>query len=338
MKKIIFSGVQPSGQLMLGNYLGAIRNWVQLQDDPQYDCLYCIVDLHAITVRQDPEILRERTYDALAYYIACGIEPYKVTLFAQSHNPQHTELAWILGCFASMGELSRMTQFKDKSAQQKHIGSGLFTYPVLMAADILLYQTNLVPVGHDQKQHLELTRDLAERINHSFGKQNAAALFQIPEPYIAPVGAKIMSLAQPTQKMSKSDPDQQATITLADTPDEILKKFKKAVTDSGSEITDSEDKPGIRNLLTIQSTILKKPINQLVQDYQGKQYGHLKVETAEIVIELLKPIQQQFRRWRENEAELDLILSKGKEKAMAKGEATLQKVKDAVGFVPEFHQ
>lgn len=325
-KKTVFSGIQPSGTLMLGNYLGALKNWVKLQTEN--DSIFCIVDLHAITLRQDPKELRERTYRVLATYLACGIDPKTCTLFAQSQVPQHAELSWILTCFTSMGELSRMTQFKDKSAKQKTVGVGLLSYPVLMAADILLYQTDLVPVGQDQKQHLELARDLAERMNNELGK-----LFVVPEPFIAPVGAKIMSLQNPAQKMSKSDADPNASIFLTDSDDVILKKLKRAVTDSGSEITYSDEKPGVANLIQIQAAITGKSTDQIVESYAGKQYGHLKVETAEIITAELKPLREEIDQLMQDKAALDKILHTGAENARERAEQTLTLVKKAVGFI-----
>ncbi|OFZ01752.1 MAG: tryptophan--tRNA ligase, partial [Bdellovibrionales bacterium GWB1_52_6] len=274
-KKVMLSAIQPSSQLTIGNYIGALRNWVKLQEN--YDCIFFAVNLHAITVRQDPKMLLEQTYRAIATYLAAGIHPEDAAVFIQSQVPEHTELAWILTCNSYMGELNRMTQFKDKSAKQgANIPAGLFTYPVLMASDILLYDTELVPIGHDQKQHVELTRDIAIRMNNTYGKD----LFKVPEVYIPPVGARIMSLQDPTAKMSKSDPDVSSAIYLTDTDDQIRKKLKRAVTDSGTEITDDDTKPGIRNLLAIQSSLTGKSIPELVLSYAGKQYGHLKLETA----------------------------------------------------------
>lgn len=312
---------------MLGNYLGAVKNWAKLQDE--YDSLYCLVDLHAITVKQDPKLLRERSYEGLAILLACGLNPDKNILYMQSHVSAHTELAWLLECHAYMGELSRMTQFKDKSAKQKNIGTGLFTYPVLMAADILLYQTNLVPVGHDQKQHLELARDLAIRMNNTYGE-----LFKVPEIYTPPVGAKIMSLQEPTKKMSKSDQDQSATIFLSDEDDVIRKKFKRAVTDSGTEISfDVENKPGVSNLLTIQAAVTGKSIDSLVISYAGKQYGHLKIETAEIAVECVRPIRDEFRKLLNDKSHLDAIMQKGAAAARIRAENTLTRTKEALGFI-----
>lgn len=341
-KKTMLSALTPSNRITLGNYLGAIKNWNQMQND--YDCLFFVVDLHAITDRsgmtKDPKVLRELTYQAVATYLACGLDPKKVTLFVQSHVPAHAELSWILTCHTYMGELNRMTQYKDKSRKHNEsIPVGLFAYPVLMAADILLYQTHLVPVGADQKQHVELTRDLAIRLNTQCtpgwnsitNKTNA--LFTIPEPWIAPVGAKIMSLQDPAKKMSKSDSDPHATVFLDDTDKDIEKKLKKAVTDSGTEILDSDDKPGVKNLLTIQSAITGKKISDIVASYAGKQYGHLKVETAQICVDLIKPIREKTNEYLSDRGELDKILKMGSEKAAARAEKTLKTVKESVGFI-----
>ncbi|WP_437622224.1 tryptophan--tRNA ligase [Sorangium sp. So ce1151] len=342
-KKVIFSGIQPSGRLMLGNYLGALKNWVKLQDD--YDCLYCLVDMHAITVPQDPKELRSRTYEGLAVYLAAGLDPTKNIIFAQSHVPAHAELGWLLTCNAYMGELSRMTQFKDKSAKQQQVGVGLFSYPVLMAADILLYQTDLVPVGQDQKQHLELTRDIAIRVNSTYGDAETAKdgsvtvknpIFRVPEPYIPPVGARIMSLQNPTAKMSKSDADPNATVFLDESDDAIRKKIKRAVTDSGSEIVfapEREEKAGVTNLISIQAAITGKDPGAIVESYTGKQYGHLKVETAEIVVELLRPLREKYQALLQDKGELDRILARGAERAAARAEPTLRRMYEAVGFL-----
>ncbi len=327
-KKIMLSAVQPSNRLTLGNYLGALKNWVSLQKE--YDCIFFAVDLHTITLRQDPEELREQTYRAIATYLAAGIDPESATLFVQSHVPEHAELAWVLGCFTYMGELGRMTQFKDKSAKEgQNIGAGLFTYPVLMAADILLYQTNWVPVGEDQKQHIELTRDLALRMNHLYGKD----LFTLPEPSIAKVGARIMSLQNPAAKMSKSDPDTNASVFLNDTDDQIVKKIKRAVTDSGSEVTYDDQKPGVKNLLDIQAAITGKPISEIVASYTDKGYGHLKVETADIVVQAIRPIRARVEEIMKDRGALDKLLKKGAEHARVRAGATLTKVYDRVGFV-----
>jgi tryptophanyl-tRNA synthetase len=327
-KKVMLSAVQPSNKLTLGNYLGAVKNWVTHQND--YDCLFFAVDLHTLTVRQDPEELREQTYRIVAMYLAAGIDPQTATLFVQSHVPEHAELAWIFNCFASMGELSRMTQFKDKSAKQKNVGVGLFTYPTLMAADILLYHTHLVPVGEDQKQHVEITRDLAIRMNGLYGDD----LFTIPEHFPPPMGARIMSLQNPSAKMSKSDPDPNSAVYLTDSDDQIRKKLKRAVTDSGSDIIYDENKPGIRNLLQIQAAILGKTPESIVESYQGKQYGHLKVDTAEIVATAVGPIRDRAEKLMADKPYLDTLLKKGAEKARARAQKTLAEVHRRVGFLP----
>lgn len=336
MKKTLLSALTPSNRVTLGNYIGAIRNWSKLQND--YDCIFFAVDQHAITERKDPKQLRELTYLAVASYIAAGIDPAKAILFVQSHVTAHVELAWVLTCQTNMGELGRMTQYKDKS--QKHgesIPAGLFMYPVLMASDILLYQTDLVPVGADQKQHIELARDLAIRMNHHFGKDaagKAAPLFKIPEPWIPPVGAKIMSLQDPTKKMSKSDADPHASVFLDDEDKEIEKKLKRAVTDSGTEITDDDAKPGVKNLLTIQSVLTEKAIPELVASYAGKMYGHLKVDTAEIVVNHVRPIREEMKRLLADKGELDRVLRKGADAARARAQPTLASVYERIGFIP----
>ncbi len=328
-KKVMISAVQPSNRLTLGNYLGALKNWVDLQT--QFDCLFFAVDLHAITVRQDPKELREQTYRAIATYIAAGINPDSATLFVQSHVPQHAELAWVLNCFVYMGELNRMTQFKDKSSKQgQNIAVGLFTYPALMAADILLYQTQMVPVGEDQKQHLEITRDIAQRMNQIYGDD----LFQVPEIYIPPVGARIMSLQDPLSKMSKSDPDQNSAVYLTDTDEQIRKKLKRAVTDSGSEISYSEEKAGVKNLIDIQAAITGRSPAQITESYIGKQYGHLKVDTAELVAATVGPIRNRTEELLQERTYLDALLKRGAEKARAKAEKTLNQVYERVGFIP----
>ncbi len=315
MKKRIFSGAQPTGELQLGNYLGALKNWVALQES--YESFYCIVNLHAITLSQNAAELRQKTRDLARVYIASGINPDISTVFIQSDVPEHAELAWVLNCIARIGELERMTQFKDKSkGKGEKVSVGLFTYPILMAADILLYQANLVPVGEDQKQHLELTRDLAGRFNRDFGET-----FVIPEPYIPPIGAKIMSLADPTKKMSKSDENLNATIFINDSPDAILKKFKKAQTDSGSEITFDENRSGVLNLLTIYQVITGKSRDEIENNFVGKGYGHLKTEVAESVIEFLKPFQAKMSEI--DDSELEKILTRGAEKARTIAHETL---------------
>ena len=330
-RPIVFSGAQPSGELSIGNYMGALRQWVNMQND--YDCLYCIVDLHAITVRQDAAALCKACLDAAALYLAIGIDPQKSTVFIQSHAPQHAELGWILNCYTQMGELSRMTQFKDKSQRyENNVNVGLFDYPVLMAADILLYQANQVPVGHDQKQHLELTRDIAYRFNTLYGE-----VFTMPEPYIPEQGARVMSLQEPTKKMSKSDDNRNNVIGLLEDPKSIAKKIKRAMTDSEEPPVvrfDIAEKPGVSNLLTLLHGATGKPITQLEQEFEGKMYGHLKGETADAVVALLEPIQQRFRELREDEAHLLQVVQQGGEKARLRAEKTLARVYDVVGLVP----
>lgn len=325
-KKRIFSGIQPSGELTLGSYMGAIKNWVGLQDE--YDCLYCIVDMHAITVRQDPAALRRRTLTQLAQYLACGLDPEKNILFVQSHVPQHAELSWVLGCYTQFGELSRMTQFKDKSKKHAdNITAGLFTYPVLMAADILLYQTDLVPVGEDQKQHVELCRDIAQRFNGVYSET-----FTLPEPFIPKMGARVMSLGDPSSKMSKSAPD--GCVFLMDSPEEIMKKFKRAVTDSEMSVHyDKALKPGISNLLTIYCAATGKTMEEAQAQFQGQGYGVFKPAVGEAVVELLRPIREEAQRMMEDKAYLENIYKSGAEKASYLAEKTLRKVYKKVGFV-----
>jgi len=327
-KKIILSGVKPTNVLTIGNYFGALKNWTKLQKD--YVCFFPAVDLHSITVKVNPKDFKQQTYNVIASYIAAGIDPDHCTLFLQSQVPAHAELTWILNCFSYMGELNRMTQFKDKSARAgTTIPTGLFTYPVLMAADILLYQANLVPVGQDQKQHIELTRDIALRMNNLYGDD----LFTIPEPYIGSVGAKIMDLQNPESKMGKSDSADTGAVYLSDSDNEILKKVKRAVTDSGSEIKGTEDQPGIRNLLTIQSSITGLSQSELIKQYAGKQYGHLKVETAELLVEEIRPVRETINKLLNNINYLDAILTKGAEKASQAAQVTLEKVYERIGFV-----
>jgi tryptophanyl-tRNA synthetase len=312
----------------LGNLVGAVGTWKRYQED--FDTLFIAVDLHAMTARIAPEVLRENTYRTLATYIASGIDPERSTLFIQSHVPEHTELAWLLTCNSYMGELSRMTQYKDKAAKQgANIPTGILVYPVLMAADILLYQTHFVPVGDDQKQHVELTRDIAVRMNHALAQD----LFTIPEARIPEVGARIMSLQDPTKKMSKSDTDPKATVYTIDTDKQIITKIKSAVTDSGSEITDSPEKPGIRNLLQIQSALTGTSVPDLVRSYEGKMYGHLKVDTAELVVARIAPLRNEVDRILADRAELERILKRGAEKARARAQVTLRRTYDALGFV-----
>lgn len=327
-KPVLFSGVQPSGGLTIGNYIGALKNWVNLQT--QYDCLFSLVDLHAITVRQDSAEFYRQCYDALAVYLAVGLDPEKNVIFLQSQVPAHSQLAWILNCHAYIGELSRMTQFKDKAKENAtNINVGLFTYPLLMAADILLYQTNLVPVGADQKQHVEIVRDLALRFNNIYG-----AVFTIPEVYHPPLGARIMSLQEPTKKMSKSAMDPDGFIFLLDPPDVIADKFKRAVTDSGKDIYfDVVNKPGIANLLTILAVITGKPLEELVTEMQGQGYAKLKSVVAEVVIEFLQPVQELYKELRVDQAYLNSVLKTGAERAAQLAQPTLQKAYDVIGFV-----
>ncbi|MCT8832917.1 tryptophan--tRNA ligase [Glaesserella parasuis] len=339
-KPIVFSGVQPSGELSLGNYLGALRNWVKMQDE--YECLFCIVDLHAITVRQDPEALRKATLDTLAIYLACGIDPAKSTIFIQSHVPEHSQLAWILNCYTYFGEMGRMTQFKDKSARHEdNVNVGLFTYPVLMAADILLYQANQVPVGDDQKQHLEITRDIANRFNALYGKKDAEGnalepIFAVPEVFIAKTGARIMSLLEPTKKMSKSDDNRNNVIGLLEDPKSVAKKIKRAMTDGDEPPVvryDVQNKPGVSNLLDILASVTGKTIPELETEFEGKMYGHLKTAVADEVSAMLSQLQERYHHFRNNEALLENIYREGAEKARAKAKATLADVYKKVGFV-----
>ncbi|MCX8641494.1 MULTISPECIES: tryptophan--tRNA ligase [unclassified Gilliamella] len=329
-KPIVFSGAQPSGELTLGNYLGALKNWVALQNE--YDCIYCIVNQHAITVRQDPQKLRKATLDTMALYLACGIDPQKSTIFVQSHVPAHAELGWALNCYTYFGELSRMTQFKDKSSRHsENINAGLFDYPVLMAADILLYQANLVPVGDDQKQHLELTRDIAMRFNALYGD-----VFTVPEPFIAKVGARVMSLQEPTKKMSKSDENRNNVIGLLENPKDVEKKIKRAMTDSDEPPVvryDLKNKVGVSNLLDILTGVTGKPVAELEKEFEGKMYGHLKTEVATQVIDMLATLQARYHEYRNDENYLFSIMREGAEKARAKAEPTLKKVYDVIGFV-----
>ena len=326
-KKKILSGIKPSGELTLGSYMGAIKNWVELSDE--YECYYMMADLHAVTVRQDPAELRRRTLSQLAQYIACGLDPEKNIIYAQSHVPMHAELAWILNCFTYMGELSRMTQFKDKSAKHAdNINAGLFTYPVLMAADILLYQTDVVPVGADQKQHLEICRDIAERFNSVYGD-----VFKIPEPYIAKsAAARIMALNDPSSKMSKSgEPD--SFISMADTPDDVRRKLRRAVTDSDGEIrVDPENKPGVTNLITICAAMSGKTAEEVCAELQGKGYGALKDATTEAVVSVLAPIQAEQKRILADKQYIADVLKNGSERASALAFRTLRKVYKKVGL------
>lgn len=327
-KKVIFSGIQPSGQLTLGNYLGAIKNWVALQDE--FDCYFCVVDLHAITVKQEPKDLRQRTLEVLAIYIAAGIVPEKNTLFIQSHVPAHSECAWLLTCNSYMGELSRMTQYKDKSQRYgDSIGAGLFTYPVLMAADILLYNTDLVPVGQDQKQHLEIARDIANRFNNTY-----SPTFKIPDPYIPKVGAKVMSLQEPTKKMSKSDDNPNGYILIMDPPEVIRKKVSRAVTDSLGIINYSDDQPGVKNLLDLLIAINGSTSQDLVAYYKDKGYADLKKDVADAIINELEPIQNKVNEILKDKKALEEIYKLGAEKANYISMKTLRKMQKKIGFIP----
>ncbi|WP_371187216.1 tryptophan--tRNA ligase [Thalassotalea maritima] len=331
-KPVVLSGCQPSGELTIGNYLGALRQWVGMQDDHQ--CYYSLVDLHAITVRQDPVALRKAVLDGLALYLACGVDHNKSTIFVQSHVPEHSQLAWVLNCYTQMGELNRMTQFKDKSSRAgADINAGLFTYPVLMAADILLYNANRVPVGEDQKQHLELARDIATRFNNIYGDT-----FQVPDPYIPETGARVMSLLDPQKKMSKSDDNPGNFIGLLEDPKKITKKIKRAVTDSDELARiyyNVEEKPGVSNLLSLLSCATGESIESLVPKYEDKMYGHLKGDVAEAVVAMLQPIQQKFHEYRQDQGFLDQVMREGAEKASARASKVLASVNEAVGFIPK---
>ncbi len=324
--KRVFSGIQPSGTLTLGNYIGAMKQFVALQHEA--DCCFCIVDLHALTVPQDPEALRRQTLDLAALYLAVGLDPHKVTLFVQSHVPAHAELGFLLQCVAYFGELSRMTQFKDKSAGKDTVSVGLFTYPVLMAADILLYQTDLVPVGEDQKQHVELTRDIAQRFNGRYGDT-----FTLPDPMIPKVGARIMGLDDPGRKMSKSNPNPSSYIALLDPPDPIRKKLRRAVTDSEAEVRyDPEQKPAVSNLMDIYSQLAAISLQEVAQRYTGQGYGAFKADLAEVIVNTLVPIQERYQELRHS-AELTRILAHGTEKAATVANATLRTVKERMGLI-----
>lgn len=329
MKKgLILSGIQPSGILTLGNYLGALRNWVEIQEE--YECMYFIADLHAITVPQDSKELRENTKKALMQYLACGLDPSKNVIFVQSHVHEHAELAWVLDCNTYMGELSRMTQFKDKSQKQVNVRVGLFNYPVLMAADILLYQADFVPVGEDQRQHLEITRDIARRYNSTYGKQ----VLTVPEAFISETGAKIMSLKDPEKKMSKSDPNPLAFISLLDDRDTIIKKFKKATTDSMNEVRFSDEQLGVKNLINIYSSITGKTPLEVEREFEGMGYGKFKMAVGETVADALEPIQKKYYELEapENEEYIKNILKHGAEIASGKARETLKEVYETTGF------
>ena len=326
-QKVCFSGVQPSGNLTIGNYLGAIKNFAEFSE--QYKTFYCVVDEHAITVRQNPAELRRRTYETLALYMACGLDPEKNTLYVQSMVHEHAELAWLLNCFTMFGELSRMTQFKDKSAKHSdNINAGLFTYPVLMAADILLFQTDVVPVGIDQKQHVELCRDIANRLNQIYPD-----LFTVPEPIMAKSGKKIMSLAEPTKKMSKSDENTNAVVYILDDKDTIIRKFKRAVTDSEAEIRFSEDKPGVSNLMTIYSCFTGKNYDEIEREFAGKGYGDFKIAVGEATADALAPVQARFAELMADKAGLEAQMKRGAEEASYYARRTLSKIQKKLGFV-----
>ncbi len=326
-KKTIFSGIQPTGTFTLGNYIGAVRNWVTLQEE--YNCIYSIVDMHAITVKQEPAKLRQHTLEAYALILACGVDPEKSVAFIQSHVKTHAEMNWILSCSTQFGELSRMTQFKDKSAKHPDdINAGLFTYPVLMAGDILLYKTDLVPVGVDQKQHLELARDVAQRFNQKYGE-----LFTVPEPYIPKVGAKVMSLQEPAKKMSKSDDNPNACILILDDEDTIIRKFKRAVTDSDAEIRYAEGKDGINNLITILSAVTGDSFETIERDFSGKGYGDFKLAVGEAVSEHLKPVRENFSKLMQDKEYLKKCYTDGAEKALRMSQKIVSKAYRKVGFV-----
>lgn len=325
-EKVLFSGMQATGNLTLGNYLGALKNWVKLSDE--YLCFYSVVDMHSITVRQDPAELRKRARALLTLYIAAGLDPEKACIYYQSHCSGHAELAWILNCFTYMGELNRMTQFKDKSAKHAdNINAGLFTYPVLMAADILLYQADVVPVGIDQMQHLELTRDIAQRFNGIYGD-----VFTVPEPYIGKQGAKIMSLQDPTKKMSKSDENPNASIYLMDDPDTIMRKCKRAVTDSEAMVAYRDEQPGVKNLIDIYATCMNKTPQEVEREFEGKGYGDFKMAVGEAVISVLKPLQDRCAELNNDKAYIDKIIKENGEKARYYSNKTLRKVQKKVGF------
>ena len=325
-KKVIFSGVQPSGMLTIGNYLGSIKNWLEFED--KYNCLYCVVDLHAITVRQDPVTLRRRTYETLALYMASGLDPQKNTLFVQSHVPAHAELAWVLNCYTMFGELSRMTQFKDKSKKYSaNINAGLFTYPSLMASDILLYQTDMVPVGIDQMQHIELTRDIASRFNQVYGDT-----FKIPEGFIPKAGAKIMSLAEPEKKMSKSDGNQNASVYILDSRDDIIRKFKRAVTDSDTAVRRADGKDGINNLMTIYTAFTRKSDAEIEKEFSGRGYGEFKLAVGETVADALTPVHKRFDELMADKGYLESVMKEGSARAAYLARKTLSKVYRKVGF------
>lgn len=326
-KKVIFSGVQPSGKMTLGNYLGALKSWTDLQKE--FECYFSMVNMHAITVPQDPEVLKRQTIELLAQFIACGIDPEENTIFIQSHVPQHAELNWVLCTMTYMGELNRMTQYKDKSKKSEaNLNAGLFTYPVLMAADILLYQADVVPVGDDQKQHMELARDLAERFNNRFSKT-----FVVPEGYYPKGTARVMSLQEPEKKMSKSDSNENGFILLSEDADTTAKKIKKAVTDSVGIVRYTDEQPGLKNLINIYSAMTDKSVEEIVAMYEGKGYGAFKKEMAEAVIESLRPIREKYNYLLDNQDFLEEIYTKGAKKAELRAQKTLDAVYDKIGFI-----
>lgn len=327
-KKTIFSATQPSGRITLGNYLGALRNWVALQDD--YNAIYCVADEHAITVRQDPAALRRQSLELYAQFIACGLDPEKSIIFIQSHVPQHAEMAWVLNCYTMFGELSRMTQFKDKSASHAdNVNAGLFTYPSLMAADILLYQADLVPVGEDQRQHVEITRNIAQRFNGIYGD-----VFTMPEAYIPKVAARVMSLSEPEKKMSKSSPNENSFVLVMDKPEAIMRKFKRAITDSEGGIYRSPEKPGVTNLIEIYSAVTGMTPEAVENEFNGKGYGVFKPAVGEAVVEALRPIREETERLLGDKGYLETLYRQGAEKAAALANRTLRKVHKKVGFAP----
>ena len=327
-RPVLLSGIQPTGNLTLGNYIGAIKNWVSLQES--HDCLFVLVDLHTLTVRQDPAELNRRCYDFLALYIACGIDPERNTVFVQSHVPAHSQLTWILNCYTAVGELNRMSQFKLKATQHAaNVNAGLFDYPALMAADILLYRTDLVPVGEDQKQHLELTRDLAQRFNALYGD-----VFTVPEAYIPTVGARIRSLQDPTAKMSKSDANPNAYLALLDDPKTLRKKIMRAVTDSGREIVYDEDRPGVANLMTIYSALTGESHEDIQRSFEGKGYGDLKKAVADAVVEFMEPVHRKYHEIREDAATMSAILKRGAEVARLRARPVLDRVHEVLGLIP----
>lgn len=327
-KERIFSGVKPTGRLTLGNYIGALTNWVKLSED--YDTLYCVVDLHAVTIRLEPADLRRLTLESLAQYIACGLNPKENTLFIQSHVHEHAELAWVLNCMTYMGELGRMTQYKDKAKKNAdNLNAGLFTYPVLMAADILLYQTDLVPVGDDQKQHLEIARDIAGRFNNRYSDT-----FVLPKVYNPKVGARIMSLQEPENKMDKSDENENASIYITDSADVIVKKVKRAVTDSLGIVQLNDEQLGIKNLLTIYAALSGRKIDDIVKQYQGQGYGSFKDDTAELIVETLRPVRTRYLELLDDKAYLQSVYQEGADKAQSIARKTLRKVYKKTGFIP----